>query len=122
MKEPAANWQNAFFRPQGDRSMRQLLRHALLSSAVSTAAVLTLLAQTTAPPAKSAPAWVARSNEHTRWLLQEQAKLSPEGAAAVGVEGFDDQITMLTSDRRTRVRESLVRGEQELQRRLSAEK
>ena len=102
--------------------MRQLVRHALLSSAVLTAAVLTLTAQTAAPPAKSAPAWVARSNEHTRWLLQEQAKLSPEGAAAVGVEGFDDQITVLTSDRRTRVRESLVRGEQELQKRLSAEK
>jgi len=68
------------------------------------------------------PAWVARSNEHTRWLLQEQAKLSPEGAGAVGVEGFDDQITALTPDRSTRVRESLARSEKELQRRLSEEK
>ena len=101
---------------------RHVLRNAFLSGAVSVAAVLTLSAQTAPPPATGAPAWVARSNEHTRWLLQEQAKLSPEGAAAVGVEGYDDQITMLSADRRTRVRESLVRAGQELQRRLSTEK
>ena len=80
------------------------------------AAAVSLSAQATTP------AWVARSNEHTRWLLQEQAKLSPEGAGAVGVEGFDDQITALTPDRSTRVRESLARSEKELQRRLSEEK
>ena len=90
--------------------------------AVFVATVLTLSAQTAAPPAKGAPPWVARSNEHTRWLLQEQAKLSPEGAAAVGVEGYDDQITLLSADRSARVRESLERAQQELQRRLSTEK
>jgi hypothetical protein len=98
------------------------LRNAFPTIGAVLAAAITISAQTTAPRSTSAPAWVARSNEHTRWLLQEQAKLSPEGAAAVGVEGFDDQITLLTSDRSTRVRESLVRGEQELQRRFSAEK
>jgi len=98
------------------------LRNSFPTIGAVLAAAITISAQTTAPRSTSAPAWVARSNEHTRWLLQEQAKLSPEGAAAVGVEGFDDQITLLTSDRSTRVRESLARGEQEIQRRFSAEK
>src|SRR5262245_5879017 len=114
-------WQETYRPPSRERAMRQTLRNAMLSAAVLVAAVLTLSAQNTAP-AKTAPAWVERSNEHTRWLLLEQAKLSPEGAAAVGVDGFDEQITMLTADRSARVRESLVRGDQELQRRLSAEK
>lgn len=97
----------------------RLTFRALLQGTAAILAAVTLSAQNTAP---AAPAWVARSNEHTRWLLLEQAKLSPEGAAAVGVEGFDDQITMLTPDRNARLRESLVRSEQELQRRLTAEK
>lgn len=100
--------------------MRQALRALSLGIVAASAAMLTLSAQTSTPNAP--PAWVARSNEHTRWLLLEQAKLSPEGAAAVGVEGFDDEITALTPDRDTRVRESLVRAEQEVQRRLAAEK
>ncbi len=102
--------------------MRQRVDASLVCIGTALFATVVLSAQSTTPPPKAAPAWVARSNEHTRWLLLEQARLSPEGAAAVGVEGFDDQITSLTADRNTRVRESLVRGRQELQRRLSEEK
>jgi len=102
--------------------MRQRVDASLACIGTALFATLALSGQATTPLARTAPAWVARSNEHTRWLLLEQAKLSPEGAAAVGVEGFDDQITSLTSDRNMRVRESLVRGNQELQRRLGEEK
>jgi hypothetical protein len=102
--------------------MRQRVGASCVCIGAALSAALTLSAQNTTPPPKAGAAWVARSNEHTRWLLLEQAKLSPEGAAAVGVEGFDDQITSLTSDRNARVRESLVRGNQELQRRLGEEK
>ena len=46
----------------------------------------------TAPTAGQgkAPAWVARSNEHAQVLLAVMAKLSPEGAGQLGVEGGDD--------------------------------
>ena len=101
--------------------MRHALRRSFLSIAALCCAALTLSAQSSAPRPNAAPAWVARSNEHTRWLLLEQAKLSPEGAASVGVEGFDDQITNLSAGRNTRIRESLAGGTQELQRRFSAE-
>ena len=36
------------------------------------------------PTPTQAPDWVTRSNEHTRVLLQEQARLAPEGAAQLG--------------------------------------
>src|SRR5919201_1626089 len=102
--------------------MRQTLRTPLPCATALLAAAVTLSAQTTAPVANATPAWVARSNEHTRWVLQEQAKLGPEGIASVGLEGFDDQITILTADYNKRVRESIGRVGQELQRRLSEEK
>lgn len=52
----------------------------------------------TAPTAGQgkAPAWVARSNEHAQVLLAVMAKLSPEGAGQLGVEGYDEAITDLS--------------------------
>ena len=73
-----------------------------------------------APPAPAA--WVARSNEHTRAVLQKQARLAPEGTAQLGVSGFDDQIIDLSPGVQVRVRESATRVLQDLQRRLEAEK
>ena len=74
------------------------------------------------PTQAPAPDWVKRSNEHTRVVLQEQARLAPEGAAQLGLDGFDDQITDLSAGLATRAQESLDRVQQELQRRLGAEK
>ena len=96
---------------------RSILR---LAAVCVVAAVATL--RPTLPLAQSAPDWVARSNEHTRVVLQEQAKLAPEGAAQVGVSGVDDQITDLSPGYSGRVRDSVSRIQQELQRRLTAEK
>jgi hypothetical protein len=36
--------------------------------------------------------WVAESNRHTQIVLDAQARFTPEGAAALGVDGLDDQI------------------------------
>jgi hypothetical protein len=78
--------------------------------------------QASSSPPAAAPDWVRRSNEHTRVVLQEQARLAPEGAAQLGLDGFDDQITDLSGGVATRARESLDRVQQDLQRRLAAEK
>ena len=45
------------------------------------------------------PAWVAKSNENARLLLNVNAKYNPEDAGALGVEGLDDQIVDLARDR-----------------------
>ena len=67
------------------------LRHAAVCAAAAWCST-----QSAVPSAQSAPDWVARSNEHTRVVLREQARLAPEGAAQVGVAGVDDQITDLS--------------------------
>ena len=74
------------------------------------------------PAAQGQPTWIARSNEHARWLLEAQAKFTPEGAARQGLAGFDEQVTQLPTDRRARIKaetEAIIR---ELRRRLDAEK
>jgi uncharacterized protein (DUF885 family) len=52
--------------------------------------------QPTAPPQSSsrAPAaWVTESNANAKVLLDVMARLSPESAGRIGVEGFDDAIS-----------------------------
>jgi len=47
-----------------------------------------------AAPARAAlPAWVVKSNELARIWLDAQAKMSPEGAGEMGLDGFDEGIT-----------------------------
>lgn len=43
------------------------------------------------------PKWVAESNRHTKVLLDIISKYNPETAAALGVDGFDDQIIDLSA-------------------------
>ena len=101
--------------------MRFRLAAGVRHAAVCIAAAC-ISSQSAVPAAQSAPDWVARSNEHTRVALQEQARLAPEGAAQLGVSGVDDQITDLSAGYSARVRDSLTRMEQELNRRMGAEK
>ena len=39
--------------------------------------------------AQDAPAWIERSNEYTRQLLETEAQFSPEGASQTGLEQYD---------------------------------
>jgi len=58
-----------------------------------------LLAATLAAPAFAAePAWVTKSNENAKVLLNVLAKYSPESASNLGVNGYDEQITDLSRD------------------------
>jgi uncharacterized protein (DUF885 family) len=57
-----------------------------------------------APKHAAVPAWIAKSNEHTKLLLDVMAKFSPEGAARLGVEGLDDRIVDLAPGHEARQR------------------
>jgi len=49
-------------------------------------------------PLFAEPEWVKRSNDITAILLSVQAKLQPEGASFIGVEGHDDEVSQLPPD------------------------
>ena len=68
------------------------------------------------------PAWVARSNRNTQLLIDVNAKYSPEGAAAEGVRGLDEQISSFAPDAQERARADLRKVGQELSNRLANEK
>ena len=67
------------------------------------------------------PAWVAKSNENTQVLLAVLAKVAPEGAGRMGVDGLDNQILDLTKGREERARKLLQQAETELNKRLADE-
>lgn len=68
------------------------LRHRLLI-----AIAIVVLAVPTRLSTRQARAidWVDRSNAHARLLLEVTARLAPESAARIGVDGFDEAITDL---------------------------
>lgn len=69
--------------------MRQLLRTLLIAI---------LAALLSGPALAIEQAWVAKSNENTKILLNVTAKYSPESASQLGVDGFDEEIVDLTHD------------------------
>ena len=55
--------------------------------------VYTLLLAILAPAALAADtSWIETSNQHAKILLDINARYAPEGAASLGVEGYDDDI------------------------------
>src|SRR6266540_2262895 len=89
------------------------------------AILLTIAAGGTAPgqrPAAGGPAWIARANDAAQILLSVEARYRPEAASRQGVPGFDDQITQLPPDRRTRMKADYTKALGELRRRLNTEK
>ena len=64
--------------------------------AVRRLSALTLAFLLTAP--LFAQDWVKRSNDITAILLQVQAKLEPEGASFIGVEGYDNEVSQIPLD------------------------
>src|SRR5581483_10935042 len=87
------------------------------------ALALMVNAQSNPAPAKPAlPAWVERSNENTRLVLESESKFAPEEYARRGVEGLDGEIRDLKPgvEERTRAVEADV--VKQLERRLAQEK
>jgi len=62
--------------------------------------------------------WVEESNQHTQLLLEVQAKNSPESAARLGLEGYDEKISDLTPGFKERSLERLETAQIILESRL----
>ena len=75
-------------------------------------------------PAAAAPdkSWIERSNQNAHVLLDVTTKLTPEGAARLGITGVDDQVSDFAPGHRERLREATRQALAELQKRLAAEK
>jgi len=74
-----------------------------------------------APAWAAAPAWVAKSDAHAKIVLDVFAKLAPEQAGELGVEGLDEQITDLGPGAFDRQQAALREAEAALAPRLAAE-
>ncbi len=72
--------------------------------------------------AATEPAWVTKSNENAKLLLNLQAKYSPESASILGVDGYDEQITDMSRDLYEATAKDTRAVIAELQKRLKAEK
>jgi uncharacterized protein (DUF885 family) len=79
------------------------------------------LAALSLPIAAAEPAWVTKSNANAKLLLNIDAKYSPEGAGAIGVDGLDEQITDLSRDQFEPHNRDLRAAIVEMEKRLKAE-
>jgi hypothetical protein len=82
------------------------------------AAILVLIA---GPVFSADKAWVEKSNEHVQVVLAAFAKLAPEGAGNMGVDGLDEQITDLSPGFQERARRTIEEVVVELEKRLEQE-
>ena len=89
--------------------------------AQSPAAVSAAGADATAAAKPARPAWISRSDENARLLLDVRAQFEPEQAAHVGLTGLDEKVTDLAPGHRERLREALQKARAELQARASRE-
>ena len=71
---------------------------------------------------QTVPGWVAKSNQNAQVLIDIQARYSPEAASRNGAAGLDEQISILSADRRRLERRDWAQAQKELQGRLEAEK
>jgi uncharacterized protein (DUF885 family) len=87
-----------------------------LAIAVALAAVGSVHAQTS-----QAQAWVARSNEDAKVLLDVMARFTPESATQVGLPGYDDKVVDLKPNSNARTRAAYVDARSKLQAMLAKE-
>ncbi len=71
--------------------------------------------------AAAEPAWVTKSNDNAKLLLNVMAKYSPESASSLGVDGYDEQITDMSRDLYDASVKDTRAVVAELQKRLKAE-
>jgi hypothetical protein len=83
--------------------------------------LLVLTAGAAAAQPASPPAWVAKSDQNTQVVLELTAKLSPEGAADLGIEGLDEEISDLSPGFEERSDAATRKVRDEMAKRLAAE-
>jgi hypothetical protein len=66
-------------------------------------------------------AWIVRSNQNAQIVLDVNARFSPEGAAALGLDGYDDKVIDLGPGRAGKQIAAYSAAATELDRRLAAE-
>jgi len=69
----------------------------------------------------AAPAWVDRSNQYAKILLDAQAPFAPEDMSFMGVPGYDGLVTDLKPGFAARFRAATARSRDELKSKLAAE-
>jgi hypothetical protein len=72
-------------------------------------------------PLLAAPAWVERSNQNAKLLNDVQARFGPEGASAIGVEGYDSEVSQLPLDQNAQLIAAIQGAVKQLQAKLTAE-
>jgi uncharacterized protein (DUF885 family) len=72
-------------------------------------------------PPKAPPAWVAKSDSNTQVVLEAEAKLNPEDAADLGIEGLDEEISDLKPGFEERSEAATRKVRDEMAKRLAAE-
>ena len=71
--------------------------------------------------AAATPEWIVRSNQNSLIALKAGAQFGPEGAAATGLDGYDEKIVDLGPRYQERQIEAYGAVESELEKRLAAE-
>jgi len=85
------------------------------------------IAPSAAPSAAPAPAgpqvsaWITKSNEHAKVLLTALATNEPEGAARLGIDGYDDKTVDFTEGHEARSRDLLGKALEQLKARAASE-
>jgi hypothetical protein len=97
-----------------------MIKPLVLAVALALCAPLPSLAAQTNPA--SAPAWVARSNQHAQRLLDAQASFMPEFASSVGLAAYDAKVTDLGPDQPARYRAAMEAAKRPLQAALATER
>jgi len=81
-----------------------------------------LLALCLAAPVLAEPDWVQRSNDITAIVLQVQAKLQPEGASFIGIDGYDNEISQIPLDVNARTIAAMLDARAKVAAKLTDEK
>jgi uncharacterized protein (DUF885 family) len=92
---------------------------ALLIAALASLLALPAVAKPAAAPTPQA--WVVKSNENAKLLLEVLAKYGPEGATQLGVDGYDEKILDLSRDQFEPARADTLAVVAELEKRAAAE-
>jgi uncharacterized protein (DUF885 family) len=93
--------------------MKTTLIRSAVSVALAAAFALSALA--------AEPAWVKKSNDNAKAVLNVLAKYSPESAGQLGVDGFDDKITDMSRDQFDATNKDTQAVIADLQKKLKAE-
>jgi hypothetical protein len=98
------------------------IRSAFVCALAAVACIGATSAQETSKPAHQTAAWVQKSNQNAKVLLDLTAKYNPEAAQQSGVDGIDEQIMDLKPKRRERFTADLKAAKSELESREAKEK